>query len=245
LKIPLKIDPCPINTAIAELRFESALPADAIFGVLYPSFKTDYPSHTRLPVADFPAILRANDPNLQFQPHYQLHSGKYVIQIGPKVFSIVRFGEYTGWSDFGPAILTTMRKFFGLGIANTITRLSIRYSNFYENVDIFDHLNDVSFQFGDIKLRSSEVMVRTVIEWEKFQHILLISNTAESQTQTGNVVTKKKGSVLDIDTMLLNYQGDLVKDYETLLESMHRAEKSLFFNLLKQEYVLTLNPQYK
>lgn len=233
-------------TVVAEVRFESALPADAIFGAIYPSFKADFPITARLPPADMPSVIRDSHPNFQFQPHYQLKSDKYMIQVGPKTFSFVRVGDYTGWADFGKTALATISNFFQLNIAKDITRTSIRYINFFEGADIFENLNKVALEFGPIKLRSVETMVRAFVEWEGFQHILLVSNKAENQKIDNNgIVTKAIGSIIDIDTVPLNYEGDIVKGYSDLLARMHLSEKSLFFHLLTPQFIETLHPEYK
>jgi uncharacterized protein (TIGR04255 family) len=242
LKIPRKITPCPITTVVAELRFQSALPSDAIFGAIYPSFRDEYPTTDKLPVTDIPSMIRENDPNLEFQPHYHLKSDKYFLQVGPKVFSIVRFGEYLGWAEFGLIVIGAMQKFLNLGVAKTITRTSIRYVNFYPD-DVFNHIN-ATLTIGDIQLRSGETTVRTLIEWDGFTHILIVSNIAENQQVNNGIITKTKGSILDIDTLLTKCDSDFVKNYRTLLEEMHKAEKSLFFSILKPEFVATLKPEY-
>ena len=35
MKIPKRINPCPIIEAIVEIRFEANIPPDAVFGVIY------------------------------------------------------------------------------------------------------------------------------------------------------------------------------------------------------------------
>jgi len=59
MKIPKKIDPCPIVEAIVEIRFDSNLPGDAIFGVIYNQFKEDYPKFTKLPILQLPEAIRS------------------------------------------------------------------------------------------------------------------------------------------------------------------------------------------
>ncbi len=42
VKLPKKISPCPILEGIVEFRFESPFPDDAIFGIMYKEFKSDF-----------------------------------------------------------------------------------------------------------------------------------------------------------------------------------------------------------
>ena len=53
MKLPVTISPCPIVEAVAEVRFETLVPEDAIFGLVYQTLKTDFPKVETLPVASF------------------------------------------------------------------------------------------------------------------------------------------------------------------------------------------------
>jgi len=55
-----------------------------------------------------------------------------------------------------------------------------------------------------------------------------------------------KGSVIDIDCLYdMNVKGDsFFTQYRGIVEQAHEKEKSLFFNLLNDEFVETLNPQH-
>jgi uncharacterized protein (TIGR04255 family) len=104
MKIPKRINPCPIIEAIVEIRFESGMPPDAVFGVLYNEFKSAYKKVEKLPILQLPEIVRAKDINLRFQPHYKLIQDDFLLQIGPSVLSIVNVNEYVGWNNFSSRI---------------------------------------------------------------------------------------------------------------------------------------------
>ncbi|MCE2887858.1 MAG: TIGR04255 family protein, partial [Pseudanabaena sp.] len=70
--IPKKITPCPILQAVVELRFETVLPSDAVFGILYSLLSSQYNTFEKLPILQIPEILRSQDPNLRYQPAYKL-----------------------------------------------------------------------------------------------------------------------------------------------------------------------------
>ena len=61
MKIPKKITSCPLVETIVELRFESSLPPDAIFGVIYQKLKSDYPKVDKLPILQIPEEIRFKD----------------------------------------------------------------------------------------------------------------------------------------------------------------------------------------
>ena len=100
VNLPKKIAPCPIVEAILEIRFNSSLPEDAIFGVLYNQFKDEYPKFEQLPILQLPAAVRSQDPNLRYSQHYKTMQDHFVLQVGPRSFSISNVETYVGWETF-------------------------------------------------------------------------------------------------------------------------------------------------
>jgi len=64
---------------------------------------------------------------------------------------------------------------------------------------------------------------------------------------TDNAPTRV-GSIIDIDMSNLEVDGQTSKQFfqevDALLERGHDVQKDLFFNLLKPEFLSTLNPVY-
>ena len=123
-QLPKKISPCPIKEVICEIRFHSNLPEEAIFGVLYSKLQTEYTKVERLPILQLPQVVRSQDPNLNYAPHYKLSNKNTIILIGPKVFSLANVGEYVGWHHFSNTIYKTHEKVKDVVISN-IQRVSL------------------------------------------------------------------------------------------------------------------------
>ncbi len=67
-----------------------------------------------------------------------------------------------------------------------------------------------------------------------------------SQSMVNNE-PKTKGSLIDIDTLVLQVPDDFDKSdgsMDRLFDDMHRSSKELFFKMLSPEFLLTLNPEY-
>jgi len=60
-----------------------------------------------------------------------------LLQIGPKVFSIVNIGEYCGWDLFYENILKAFGTISKLNIVERVMRFGLRYVNVFEKFDIF------------------------------------------------------------------------------------------------------------
>ena len=71
MRLPKALDPSPIKEAVVEIRFETPLPSEAVFGVVYNAIHDGYPELEKLPILQVPEAVRAADPNLMFQPHYR------------------------------------------------------------------------------------------------------------------------------------------------------------------------------
>lgn len=65
---PTKITPDPIIDAIVEFRFENNVPPDAILGMLFNVVRDDFPEFVKLPIAELPEKIRAQDSTLKFAP---------------------------------------------------------------------------------------------------------------------------------------------------------------------------------
>ena len=72
MRLPKSISPCPIREAIAEVRFESNVPADAVFGIVYQALQKDFPKSEALPIVALPTLIRDATTDFVFQPHYRL-----------------------------------------------------------------------------------------------------------------------------------------------------------------------------
>src|SRR5687768_13516679 len=105
VRLPKKIEICPIIDAVIELRFESNLPPEIIPGIVYGKFGKRYPKTEKLPLMEVPSSLRDSDPNLMYSPVYKLFNESFIFQIGPRVFSVLCPKEYKGWTSFKAEIL--------------------------------------------------------------------------------------------------------------------------------------------
>ena len=140
MKLPKKIDPCPIVEAIVEIRFDSVIVSDAIFGLIYNSFKDSYPTTEKLGILQIPEAIRSSDQELSFKPHYKLLNDDFIFQVGPKVLSIVSTKEYVGWGKFIEEILRSFKIVKDLAIIDKVKRIGLRYINFFD-FDIFEKIN--------------------------------------------------------------------------------------------------------
>ncbi len=239
IKLPKKINPCPIIESIVELRFDSQIPQDAIFGIVYNEFKKEYSNLQELPILQLPEMVRKTDPNLRYKPYYKLTSedNKFIFQIGGRVYSLINTRPYDGWAIFFGKIKDLISRLKKMSIIDYYTRIGIRYINGFD-FNILEKVN-LSINLSDTNLKDYESAIRINVPSNKFISTLQVINDA--LIKKIDTVTNIKGSVIDIDTYIENPKNDIVKN----IEEGHLEEKKLFFSLLNEEFInKELNPEY-
>ncbi len=236
-KLPLSINPCPIIEAIFEIRFESSFPGDAIFGIVFNKFKDEFKNIEQLPILQLPAAIRTQDPNLKFSPHYKMKKDNFIIQIGPNVFSLANVKEYCGWSLFSKKVYDTFAKINELDLIKSLLRTTLRYINLFPDINIFEKSN-FTINLNNNHLGKDKINFIAEIPYAHGISNLKLINYAEAMFENQVI----KGSIVDIDT---NVQCDDFGSIQDSIECAHTEEKTLFFNLLENKFLKTLNPIYE
>jgi uncharacterized protein (TIGR04255 family) len=232
---PVLIEPCPIVEAVCEIRFDPIVPAEAVFGMAYSKIQSHVGNPIATPLAGLAAQL-LNDPNLRFQPHYRFESKNYLVQLGPQVFSVVTVGAYPGWPKFSTKVRDVMHAFFSAGVLDKISRLGLRYINFFDAHDIYKNI-DLEIKFEGTTVDGRETTFSTILA-DEFNHHVQIRKDNFMVAQPDH-----KGSIIDIDSFALAPKTDL-KNFDKLIEVAHSEEKQIFFGLLKTEFLAQFKPQY-
>jgi len=233
IKVPDKIDPCPIIEALIEIRFDASIPPEAVFGVVYSKLKSEFPGKVdNLPILQLPHQVREFDAALKFSPWYKLQKEDLIVQIGPRVISFSNINEYKGWSNLFPIIRDLISKIQSTELFTFSSRIGLRYINYFP-MKVFEK-STLGLKINDEPFNSIDLSIRSTIESGKFKAIVnMVDNAQVSQRNT-----LVSGSVIDIDTYL---DGPILN--EKILDAIneaHTEEKIIFFNLLKPEFVESL-----
>lgn len=236
---PTKITPDPIIDAVVELRFDSSVPADAILGMLFAQVKPKYKDFKKLPIADFPEEIRVNDPNLRFNPYYQCEVDSYRLNIGPRVISLANTGSYAGWKEnYYPELKEVLGCLEKSGIVDNFKRLGIRYIDFFE-LNIFDKIN-LSISLHNEPLDALQQTFNAVFKNGDYLTRVQVVNNVNAKVNK----TEKSGSIIDTDTYVEREEGFSFNDTDKMMDQCHELSVNFFFDLLKQEFLDTLNPEY-
>lgn len=236
---PTKITPDPIINAVAEFRFESEIPPDAILGMLFNVVRDTYPNFQKLPIADIPEEIRMNDPQLKYAPCYQAVSGGYQLNVGSRVVSLSIQGDYKGWrGSFFPALQYIIEKLKKSGIIKNFTRIGLRYIDFFET-DIFDKIT------LSISLNNKPLVTKQKKFSALFEHDDLLTRV---NIQNNSIIRRGEqerfGSIIDTDTFLESACNSSFEELTTLIDKQHEISLTVFYDLLEAEFLKTLNPEY-
>lgn len=236
-QLPLSIKPDPIISAVLEIRFNSEMPESTIVGAIYNYISEDYPRSIPSPI---PAEIRQSVPDFKFAAELEVSNENYKIGIGKNVFSQKMVNKYLGWSDFYQNFESIFNKIIKHDkLIKTVNRIGLRYLSFFKNPQKIS--NSLK-----LKIEPSMTDIYTIEQTTFYRklHINDIKLNLNIQ-DTPKVNNSKEGLLVDIDAFFENNtESDFIKILDTI-KNLHLEEKRLFFGLLKEEFLNSLNPVYK
>jgi uncharacterized protein (TIGR04255 family) len=238
VKIPKKIE-SPITEAVFQVRFVKNFPGDALYGILFEIFKK-FPNvnSQALPVLQIPQQMRDADPNLLYQPYYRAIDNNFIFSVGPQTIIFSSLQPYSGWSawiGFMDPILDFIKK---TEIIRKVEGIGLRTIDIFDK-NIFEYIN-AGINICGNKILSRPSSFFSEFEQDNLRMRLNVGNTANID----GVLTDK--SLVDIDCIYpLSCDGDtfFVK-YKEIRDKMHLANKKVFFGLLQEPLIQSMNPEY-
>jgi len=236
VKIPNSLEKQPVVETVIEIRFDSSLPGDAILGVFHNVLNEKFSVWEKLPALQVPENVRSNDPNFLHSALYKLSNNKWIVNIGRKTVTLSPKEKYPGWNEFYSVAKDIFNKIESSNSVECITRVGLRYINFFESNNFFEKLT--------LKLNmpfTSDPVARNLIFYLKdndFTSKILISDNAQLQKEE----KRFHGSIIDIDTFVerkIEF-GEL----DNFFDLSHSVLERHFFDLLTDEFSSELGASY-
>lgn len=191
-----------------------------------------------LPILQIPEDIRAKDPAFIYSPHYEMQKDNFVIKLGPNVINFSITDEYPGWDIFIEKICIIIKKIEEYNFIKKYIRLGVRYISFFDS-NIFDN-SQISIKLFEKKLDTEKIALQT----EKYDQGTLTKITVANNSRLNVRGKLKKGSIIDIDCLKKIHDDSFNINFLEIINSVHDIEKRTFFNLLTEEYISSLEPEY-
>lgn len=237
MRIPRKIDD-RLKDAIVNFQFEPGIPGNAVEGAFLSLLKSEFQAVS---------IGQANSIQIdqliiQPQQSFYVHrDGKFRVDINANSITFNLIDGYAGWSEYFAVIVSTLTSLFEAKIISKVFRIGVRYISVFDQQRIFDNIIP-NLSFNPFDGTSSRAQFRIELPRQDFLVILTLINAFP---KTVDEKIKEIYSVIDIDTFkLFNPMISSATELLPWLNKAHDEQKEVFFSLLKQEFINSLNPQY-
>jgi uncharacterized protein (TIGR04255 family) len=149
---------------------------------------------------------------------------------------------YSGWENFKSTIFELAEKLRETGLLGTVERFSLKYIDIIpvRTQPSLDPL-DIDLQLGALSISNYPVQLRTEIAKNSFIHIVQIVTPAKAMAPTGESF---EGVLFDIDTIYRTGDDDFWRVFSDNLANAHTSSKQMFFDLLKEDTIEQLEPEY-
>ena len=249
MPLPTRLEKEPLVNAICELRMDEALPlADILPGILFHKLEDPQPTIKRLPAAEIPQPVRANDPSLPYAPTQRLEWGNYVIDVGDRCVIISCKLPYPGWPKFKIKILEIVDLIADVNVAGKVERFSIKYINLIQASSLAEQVAkiDLKLHIGNLKrVDDSHINMKVHYVEGSALHILTVITGANASMPDGR---EALGVVIDIDSIQnvepIPFNG-FAQGLADRLEALRQSNKAHFFGCLKKETIDEMGPVYE
>jgi uncharacterized protein (TIGR04255 family) len=237
-RIPTRFRHDAIAEALLEVRFSMDTIPEIFLGRLADSSPWNGFEQGRMPAYDVPAFVRQTDPNLRYQPIFELHNieRNRALRIGGEVLSYHRLQPYEGWERFKPELDSMIDALFTHDDKLTVRRLGLRY------------INAISADLHQIR-SIAELDLTVAVENTPLGGNLNVNFTTDLSTDTQCTVRvatpefvqglpAKSFALIDVD--VFTKESFVTDDAEKVRQwavTAHTLEKEQFFRLLRQETI--------
>lgn len=249
MKIPKKISPDRIKDSIVEIKYTSKLPFEVALGIFYKSLDDTY-TYTNRPVGkqQLPNALPLNlleKFEIQVGSRPLFFNDKIKIELQPNSIIFNSLNDYVSWDVYKFEIKKVLSQISMAGVVENYTRIGIRYISEYPNIDLKDCVK-FSFSFGMPDIISDTFTFHSEFKQNDLRIILNISNNLSvlSPKSSSNQLAISQLSNIDIDVIMENITEQSFESLLSKIEVVHQKEKEVFFNLLSETFLATLNPIY-
>ncbi len=246
-KLPTKLGKEPLIDVVCGVSFDCDISAETLLpGLLLPKLVGQQSKFETLPIAQLPQLVRDSDPNLKNAPLMRILIGeKFTVLIGSQWLGVGCQMPYAGWSEFNEMIKTVFEVLKDLPSVKEITRHSLKYADFIKSQGSAESLSRFNLQIKIANRILSDQL--THLRTEIIEHPFLHATTIMYPATASDEGTLIDGALVDVDTHRIESftVNDFLKQLPELLDQIHAANKTFFFDLLSEAGLKELEPVYE
>lgn len=248
-RLPITLKHEPLIDAVFEVRLNNNKPplADILPGILYHELEPKPVSIKRLPAAEIPQPIRADNPDLQSQPVLRLEWDRYSIAVGDRNIVIGCILPYPKWPNFKNTILELTERIAKIEIQGTVERYSVKYINLIKAPSFSEQISKIkmAIKLGPVEANDNAVSLQVHQKEGDVIHILNAIIGAEVKLSDD---TRVSGAIVDIDSI----HNINIPDFRTFaaslepgLEQLRQKNKEIFFGCLTNATIEEMEPAYE
>lgn len=235
--LPSKLLKSPLVHVVFEIRFNEE---DKQMSSLIKNYfkKTGTSKMKDLNVYNLPKKTFEQNKALEYLPLLQIKNDKYDILMGKKNILIIT-KNYDKWDDFKDNIKQILFALLPSNFKLSINSISLKYVNFLPK-------NDLNFLVSMGSNNSLEDKISLKVEREECSSISRIELSSSIRKEGDNI---QNGLIVNINTLKSVDNEDfkiyLSNSLESKLNEMHMLNKKNFFDLIKKDALLRMEPKYE
>ena len=246
MSIPSKITPDHLKDTIVEIRFDSAIPLDLLAGTALTLLGPQGFIYTPAPDNNISFGVGQNQ-QISIGLNAPNKSGFFIkdsirIQF---ISNIIAFNclidKYVGWTIYSETIKKVSRLFVDNGLIKSFNRISIRYISEFEGVEILHNIKG-QINISDTVLGLKDSVLRLTKDIDNIKTFVTLTNSTKKIIPTTNQILEV--SLVDINVFETLSQNSLIDVFEEKLEKVHLLQKEVFFGLISDPFLKSLNPEY-
>ncbi len=244
--LPTKLGQEPLIDAVFEIRFDAVIPASSVFpGILFAGLDGNK-TVERLPAADIPQAMKGLDPNLKFAPVGRITWGEFFVLYSDNSLAIACKMPYAGWAAFKTAIEKVLKLIEPTSIISNIDRVGLKYVDLVERSTLKEQIEAVNLkvELAGHALKKEQFQLRFEIERGDYINSIQLIAGVTLSLFNGD---QKAGLMVETDTIKVGVSmpmSDFMQTLQRLLVDMHTTNKAVFFDILTNTTIQSLEPQY-
>ena len=243
-KIPHNLARAPLVEAIFEFRFTPAQSsvAQLLPGLIFSKLSGKYDRSEATPVASIPPEIRAKHSDLRYQAQHRLSGERASVFIGDRVAGVSITRPYEGWRRFRPRILEFLEVLQTSKLVERGERFSIKFVNIIPSAPGQQlALLNLRLEVGGIGAPENGFRFRTEINDETYIRIIQIVTNAETDISSQEKIS---GLLLSLDCIRVLRNEDFWQEHPSGIDQVHDQLKHLFFGLITEKTLESLEPSY-